>query len=512
MTAAGCVHLIGAGPGDPALITVRGRQRLAAADVVVFAGDRVPDRLLRWARPDAERIDVDAGASGTLDPDAIHRLLADRASTGKTVAHLTTGDPFTSGAAPEAARYLHDRGIRIEVVPGVPRHVAAPGLAGVAIAGGDAADAVLFLPCDPAAMDEAPAVDWNRVAPSSATLVSEGRGARLARIAGELLRHGRSPEDRAALVLHGTLPAQRTIEGTLREVQAAARELAESVTAVLVVGRSSRRRASLRWFDARPLFGKRILVTRPLAQAAAFVDRLADLGADPIEAPMIRIAPPEDEGPLEAACAAAGSFDWIVFTSANGVDAFMEHLLTGPRDVRALGTSRLCAVGPATSARLRRHGLEVDLMPAEHRAEAVAAALRRNHDVAGARILLPRADIARAALPDELRRAGAEVIDVAAYRTVPVTDAEGIDVSRMLRERRIDVVTFTSASTVRNFVARLGPEPAADLLADLVVASIGPVTADAARRFGIATAIMPSTYTVPALAEAIAEHFNSRRP
>ena len=510
MTTAGCVHLIGAGPGDPSLITVRGRQRLAAADVVVFAGRRVPERLLRWARSDAERIDLDAGPSGTLDADATHRLLADRAAKGLTVAHLTSGDPFASGAAADAARYLHDRGVRIEVVPGVPPHFAAPGLAGVAIAGGDAADAVLLLPCGPAATGETLTVDRTRMAPD-ATLVSEGRGSRLARIGDELLRHGWSPAERATLVLHGTLPGQRAVEGTLRDVQAAAREVAESATAVLVVGRNSRRRAPLRWFDARPLSGRRVLVTRPRAQAAALVDRLAEFGADPIEAPMIRIAPPRDEGPLEAACAAVGSFDWIVFTSVNGVDAFMKRLLAGPRDVRALGTSRLCAVGPATSARLRRHGLEVDLMPAEHRGEAVAAALRRNH-VAGARILLPRADIARAALPDELRRAGAEVVDVAAYRTVLVTDAEGIDVSRMLRERRIDVVTFTSASTVRNLATRVGPERAADLLADVVVACIGPVTADAARRLGIDTTVMPSTYTVPALAEAIAAHFDSGRP
>ena len=193
LTAAGCVHLIGTGPGDPSLITVRGRQRLAAADVVVFAGRHVQDRLLRWARPDAERIEVDAGASEALDPSVIHRLLADRAGKGMMVAHLTAGDPFASGAAAKAADYLHDRGIRIEVVPGVPPHVAAPGLAGVAITGGDAADAVLFLPSDPAAKDEAPAVDWNRVAPPTATLVGEGRGAHLARIVDELLRHGPVP-------------------------------------------------------------------------------------------------------------------------------------------------------------------------------------------------------------------------------------------------------------------------------------------------------------------------------
>ena len=508
MTARGCVHLIGTGPGDPSLITVRGRERLAAADVVVYAGRRVPPRLLRWARPDAERVDVDSRASGILDADATHRLLADRAGKGLSVAHLTSGDPFASGAAAEAARRLHDRGVRIEVVPGVPPHFAAPGLAGVAVAGGDAADAVLLLPGERGAADRAAAVDRTRTAPRDATLVSEGCGSGLARLADELLLHGWSPEEQATLVVHGTLPAQRTIDGTLRDVQAAAREVAESATAVLVVGRNSRRRAPLRWFDARPLFGKRVLVTRPRAQAAA----LADLGADPIEAPMIRIEPPEDEGPLEAACAAVGSFDWIVFTSVNGVDAFLGRLLAGPRDVRALGTSRLCAVGPATAARLRRHGLVVDLMPAEHRAEAAAAALRRDHDVAGARILLPRADIARPALPDELRRTGAEVVDVAAYRTVPVTDAEGIDVARMLREGRIDVVTFTSASTVRSLAARVRPATAADLLAGVVVASIGPVTAAAARRLGVDTTVMPSTFTVPALVEAIAAHFDSGRP
>lgn len=512
MTAAACVHLIGAGPGDPALITLRGRQRLAAADVVVFGGRRIPDRLLGWARADAERIDVDAGAPGPLDADAVHLLLADRAGKGMTVAHLTPGDPLASGTAAEAARYLHDRGVRVEVVPGLPPHVAAPGLAGVAIAGAGGAEAVVCVRCGPAGRNDAPPVDWSRAAPSAVTLVGEGHGAQLASICEELLRHGWPPEAPATLVLHGTLPAQKTTEGSLREVQAAARRVADTANAVLVAGRNSRRRPSLRWFDERPLFGRRILVTRPLAQAAALVDRLADLGADPIEAPMIRILPLADEAPLEAACAAASTFDWIVFTSANGVEAFMKRLLAGSRDVRTLGPTRLCAVGPATEARLRRYGLAVDLVPEEHRAEAVSAALLRDHDVSGARILLPRADIARATLPNELRRAGAEVVDVAAYRTVPVSDADGTDVSRMLRERRIDVVTFTSASTVRGFVARVGAESLAGLLENVSVASIGPVTADAARRLGIDTVIMPSTYTVPALAEAIAAHFDPGRP
>ena len=509
MTATGCVHLIGAGPGDPFLVTVRGRQRLTAADVVV-ADAGVHPRLLRWARPDAERIDLAAGTTGSGDRTAILRLLADRAASGRAVARLMRGDPLASPDGVEAARFLHDRGIRFELVPAVAAPIAAPGFAGVPITGQNPAGALIFFPGGEAGSHPAPAVEWSRVAASGATLVSEGGTTHLAQIVGELLRHGRSPDEPATLVLNGTLPTQRTIEGSLRDARGATREIAEGATAVLVVGPAARRQAGLRWFDVRPLFGKRVLVTRPRAQSAAFVELLANLGADAVEAPTIRIVPPADSAPLEAACAAAATFDWIVFTSVNGVDAFMECLLAGPRDVRALGSSRLCAIGPATSARLRRYGLRVDLLPAEHRAEAISAALRRDYDVAGARILLPRADIARGELPGELRRAGAEVADVAAYRTVPVED-EGIDVSRMLREREIDVVTFTSASTVRSFVTRLGPEPATDLLARVVVASIGPVTAAAARQLGIVTTIMPSTYTIPALAEAIVAHFERPR-
>ena len=262
-------------------------------------------------------------------------------------------------------------------------------------------------------------------------------------------------------------------------------------------------------FDSRPLFGRCILVTRPREQAAELVNLLLDLGANPIEAPMIRIVPPDDYGPLDEACAATATFDWIVFTSANGVDAFMERLFTGSRDARTLNGVRLCTIGPATAERLGRYGLKVDLAPAEHRAEAVSEALRREQDLTGARVLLPQADLARELLPIELRRAGAEVIEVTAYRTVPAAQepASGRDIYEMLLEQEIDVVTFTSASTVRNFATLLGAKPAADLLRTTVVASIGPVTAEAAQHLGIETTIMPATYTVPALAEAIAAHF-----
>jgi uroporphyrinogen III methyltransferase/synthase len=278
---------------------------------------------------------------------------------------------------------------------------------------------------------------------------------------------------------------------------------------VLIVGRVAALRAHLRWFDARPLYGRRILVTRPREQAAEMVGLIESLGAEAIEAPMIRIAPPDDYGPLDEACADVGRFDWILFSSVHAVDALVRRLLASRLDLRALQGVRLGAVGPAAAERLLQLGLKVDLVPGEYRAEAVVQALSQAHQVRGLKVLLPRSDIGREVSADQLRRQGAEVTEVVAYRTVVVEpEREGEpDVYRMLLDRRIDVVTFTSASAVRNFVRVLGAEPAADLLRTIVVASIGPVTAEAAAQYNIQTTIVPTQYTVPALVEAIVEHF-----
>ena len=379
----GRVFLIGAGPGDPALLTVRGQRLLRSADVIVH-DHGVHHRLLETAHPEAERIDIAALASRSGYPQAVGLLLAEKAAAGLTVARLTAGDPLDAAAGEAAALRAAD--VAFTVVPAIPR-----------------------------------------------------------------------------------LPSEITCAG--------------------------------------PLAGKRILVTRPRDQAADLADRLRDLGAEPVEAPTIRIAPPEDYGPLDTACAAAGSFDWIVFTSVNGVDAFMRRLLDGPRDIRVLGGVRLCAIGPATAARLRRHGLEADLMPQEHRAEAVFDALQRSGSLAGVRVLLARADIAREMLADALREAGADVTEATGYRTVLADGWTGPELQARLRARPVDAVTFTSASTVRNFVEILGPEPATELLSATCVAAIGPVTAAVASELGIETTVMPATYTIPALVDAIAEHF-----
>ena len=263
--------------------------------------------------------------------------------------------------------------------------------------------------------------------------------------------------------------------------------------------------------ETRPLAGKRILVTRPRAQAPELTERLAALGAESIEAPAIRIVPPDDLQPLDDACAAAASFAWMVFTSANAVDAFLQRLAAAGGCDGKLAGVRICAIGPATGARLARHGLSVDLAPSDHRGEGVIAALRAALDLRGTRILLPRADIARPLLPDALRAAGADVTEVTAYRTVAAAGWPGNAVREMIARKEIDVTTFTSASAVRSAVHSLGAERAAGLLGGAVVAAIGPVTARAARQLGVETTVMPSIYTVPALARAIADHFAGRR-
>jgi uroporphyrinogen III methyltransferase/synthase len=355
-------------------------------------------------------------------------------------------------------------------------------------------------------------VDWASLARLDGTLVCYAGPQQLPQIL-QALAAVRPSDETAALIYNGTLPTQQTISGSLGEVARAVKHASDRRAGVLVVGRVAALREYLRWFDVRPLFGKRVLVTRPREQAGELVDRLEAMGAEAIEAPMIRIAPPEDHGSLDEACANAGAFDWIVFSSVNAVEAFLDRLQRTPLDLRALGGVKLCVVGSATAERLARHGLKADLVPGEYRAEAVLEALSRQGDLRGLKVLLPRADVGREIIAEGLRKHGVAVTEVVAYRTVavdPERDGEP-DVYRMLLDRRIDVVTFTSASAVRSLVRVLGAEPAADLLRTTVVASIGPVTAQVAAQYQIQSTVVPAEFTVPALVGAIVAHYTAER-
>jgi len=507
-----CVYIVGAGPGDPTLISVRGQQVLQAADVVVY-DHRVHARLLRSAKAGAERIDVGAAAPKSLDQDAICYLLAEKAREGRTVVRLKWGDPFVFDSGGKEALFLHEQRIPFEVVPGIPVAIGSTAYAGVPVTYPGAGDLLTFVRGHESEVDAPPDVDWPRLAGLGGTLVCYAGARQVGAIAEALTSNGRSADEDAALIYHGTLPSQETLQGTLGDIASLARD---GSAALLVVGPVAGLRQHLRWFDERPLFGKRIVVTRSIEQAGELIEMLEERGAEAIPAPTIKIAPPEDLTVLDQACAKAGEFDWIVFTSGNGVQYFMERLLT-VSDVRELKGVRICTIGPSTASRLARYGIRVDLTPDEFRAEAVVEALKAsastNGDgkdtLRGRRFLLPRADIARDLLADELRAAGAEVTDVAAYRTILAgsdRDSEP-DIYRMLLDRQIDAVTFTSASTVKNFVRILGAEQAVDLLRTTVVASIGPVTAEAAQQLDIATHVMPGRYTIPDLVDALVEHF-----
>ena len=505
------IYLIGAGPGDPSLLTVKGHRYLTTADVVVY-DHLVHQRMLNLVRPDAERIDVGPAAPRPLEQDAICLLLAEKAGEGKTVARLKWGDPFVFDSGGKEALFLHEHGLPFEVVPGILSTIGSPTYAGIPVTYPEAGDTLTLVRGHEGETSLPLKVAWSRLARLKGTIVTHAAGPQLAKVVRALRRHGRPASEPTALVYRGTLPSQHTIQGTLEEIEHLVSRADHHETAVLVVGRVVALRDHLRWYDTRPLFGVRVVVTRPRAQAAELVTRLEQLGAEPIEAPTIEIVAPEDPAPLDRACAQIAAFDWVVFTSANAVSHFMRRLLAGPGDIRDLKGVKLCAVGPATAEALSQYSIRTDLVPEEYRTKGVIRALRQDRDLTGTRILLPRADLARDLLPAKLRQAGADVTAVTTYRTAPVDleAGDGPDIYRLLLERQVDIVTFTSGSSVKNFVRALGTEQAADLLRRVDVACIGPVTADVATRLGISTTIMPADYTVPAMVRAIVDHVTAR--
>ncbi len=507
------VYLIGAGPGDPGLMTVKGAECLRAADVVIH--DRlVSARLLALARPGTELIEVGPASPRPLDQDAINYLLAEKAREGHVVARLKWGDPFLFDGSGREALFLHEQHIPFEVVPGIPPAIAGPAYAGVPLTAPGVSDTVTLLRGFEDEARTPSAVDWPSLARLGGTVVCYAGPRQLPEMLDAMASAGWPPNGNLVLIHEATLPGQRTNAGTLADLRERVRAHAPRTPAVLVAGPLVGLREHARWFDSRPLFGRRVLVTRPREQAGPLVDRLVALGADAVEAPMIRIEPPEDAAPLLAAAAQASGFDWIVFSSRNAVASFMDALLGEGRDLRALAGPRLCVVGTGTAEALVSYGIRPDLIPRVFTAEGIVTAMLETGPMTAARVLIPHADIGREVVGDGLRLAGADVLDVVAYRTV---EEEGQtaghpDVYRLLLDRQLDVVTFTSPSAVRSFVRSIGVDQAADLLQQVAVASIGPVTTHAARELGLTVAIQPSTHTVPALVEAIAAHFARPTP
>jgi uroporphyrinogen III methyltransferase / synthase len=510
------VSFVGAGPGDAGLLTVGGLSRIQAADVILH-DPQISKTILQHARSDAEIIDVGRTAPGGPAHEAISYLIADKAREGRKVVRLKWGDPFVFDRGTEEALWLEEQRVPFEVVPGVPAGIAVPAYAGVAVAG-PGANAVTLVRGFEDKDRTLPDVDWEALARLRGTVVCYAGAQQLPQVLQAMLTHGWAADSEALIVYNGTLPGQESLRGTLAELHELTGHAPRRVPGVLIAGPVVALRDHLRWFDARPLFGRRVLVTRPRDQAGELVTALEAAGAETVVAPMIAITAPDDPTPLLRAAARPDTFDWIVFASANGVEAFMTAFFQRHLDIRGLSGPRLCAVGTGTADKLRRYGIAVDLIPGEFRSEAVVAALAAETTLDGCRVLLPRADIGREVLADELRARGALVTEVVAYQTVldPMTREATPDVYGMLLQNRLDVVTFTSASAVRNFTRIYGTDQAVDLLNNTVVAAIGPVTTEAATQLGVTVAIQPATYTIQALVAAIADHFagavNEARP
>ena len=497
------VYLIGAGPGAPGLLTSRGRQCLASADVVIY--DRTVDaRLLALAAPDAERIDVGRPSREATDQDAISYLLTEKAREGKVVARLKMGDPFLFDHGGEEALFLHEQGIPFEVVPGVPVSLSTAAYAGIPLTYPGGGDTLTFVRGHEGTGGKL-RVSWTHLAKLEGTVASYGGRDELRAMVRGLLDHGRSADERAALVLHGATVGQQTVTGTLHDMAARLDDGLDG-SATLVVGKVVGLRDHLRWYDQRPLFGRRVLVTRSREFAGELVSLLEDAGAEAIQAPVLRVAPVDGFEALDAAVDSMRAFDWVIFTTVNGADALINRLRARGRDARALAGPKLCAVGVGSADRLARFGVHVDLAVEGQGVDAVLEALGGTSMVAGTQILVPCNVSGHDSLGEALAEQGAVVTLAPAFHTVPVDDNPELDVYGQLLQGRIDVVTFTSAAAVRSFAALYGADQSADLFAHTTVATVAGAT-DAVRRLGVQPAIVPGFPSIPALVDAIRGHF-----
>ncbi len=499
----GKVYLVGAGPGDPELITARGLRRLQEADLVLYDALVHPDQL-EAANPEAELVFVGkrAGRPGRRQAQ-INRRLVDAARAGKTVVRLKGGDPYLFGRGSEEAELLASEGIPFEVVPGVPSPLAATAYAGLSLTHRELASSVAYITATESTEKDRTSHDWSKLATATQTLVIFMGVRKLDSLAKLLIEHGRPPETPAAVIHWASLPKQRTVVGDLTNIHRLASEAGLGLPALTIVGEVVHLRENLRWFDTKPLFGKRILITRAPQQAGSLTSLLRDDGAQPVLAPTIRLAPAPDPAAVRDAVSRMSDYDWVIFTSANAVEATFDALLESGLDTRAVAGPRLCAIGKKTEGALRVHGVRPDLVPDDARAEGVVEALRP-HVERGAKVLLPRARVARELVPEALAEAGARVDVVAVYETLAPTEKEAERIRSLVDPSECDAVFFTSSSTVDNLVDVLGADASARLSA-LALFSIGPVTTQTADARGLdiaRTAAEPTIESLVATARA----------
>jgi uroporphyrinogen III methyltransferase/synthase len=505
----GHVSLLGAGPGDPELITVRALRKLKQADVILYDA-LVHPVMLEHRKPGAELVFVGkrAGRSSERQSSINDKLIA-AARTGASVVRLKGGDPYLFGRGSEEAEALVAAGISFDVVPGVASPMAASAYSGISLTHRNLASSVAYVTATESVEKDESAHDWDKLATATQTLVFFMGLRKLDSLMQRLIEHGRDPETPAAVVSNASLPTQRTVVGKVRDIAQLAHDAGLEMPALTIVGAVVNLHPQLRWFQEQPLFGKRILITRPEGQSEEMAQALREVGADPLELPTVRIVPPSDPARFAEHVLAAGSYDWAIFTSVNGVEAFFEVLDREQRDARVLGGVAVAAIGPATRAALWKRGIRADVMPSEYVGEAVAAGiLAREPDLTGKRILIARAEVAREVLPDLLRARGATVDVVPAYQTLPALPERFVELRKLLSSGSIDIVAFTSSSTVERLVEGLG-EGASELLRRTLVAAIGPITAGSAERLGLPAQVVAREYTGPGLIAALTEHMRA---
>ena len=495
----GICFLAGAGPGDIGLVTLRLKEVVESADMVVYDYLCNPD-ILKWAPAGAEIVYAGKKAGQhTLKQEEIDALLVEKTRVGKRVVRLKGGDPFVFGRGGEEAVALAAAGLRFEVIPGISSAIAAPAYAGIPVTHREhTAQLTIFTGHEDPAKTES-SLDFAHLAGTPGTKVMLMGVERIGAITGKFLEHGAAPETPVALVRWGTTGRQQTLRGTLADIAERVATSGFQAPAVAVFGDVVKLRDQLNWFETRPLFGKRIVVTRTRQQAGALSAALRGLGADVFELPTIRIEPPENLREFAELVRDAHTYEWLLFTSPNGVTAFFDLFFKMYDDVRSIGGVKIAAIGPATAAKVREYKLGVDLQPKEYVAEAIVEAFKAQGSIENVTILLARAEQARDILPKELARLGA-IVDVgAAYRTVPETEDVSGALARFKAEGA-DMITFTSSSTVENFMAlKLALPPG------LKTASIGPVTSATMRELGLKVDVEAREYDIPGLVRAVLE-------
>lgn len=501
----GIVYLVGAGPGDPGLITLKGIRCLQEAQVIIY--DRLINPvLLNYASPETELVFLGKiPGSNRSRQEEINRLLVNRAKEGKVVVRLKGGDPFVFGRGGEEAEVLAAHNLPFEIVPGITSAIAVPAYAGIPLTHRGYTSSLGIVTGNQDVDKGEDGINWGEIASAVGTLVILMGMANLKEITTGLVRAGREPETPAALIYCGTFSEQQTYVGTLADIAQKAAAAGLTNPAVLVVGDVVALREKLKWREKKPLFGKRVLVTRAREQAGSLSRAIAALGGEPFEFPVIKVTPPDDFSPFDQAIAFIESYDWIIFTSVNGVKFFFRRLAEQKKDIRRLKDIHLGAIGPRTKEALENYGLMVDFVPESYRAEEISAGLKYRL-FPGARVLLPRAKGARDVLVTALTDLGTYVDEVTAYQTIG--DKGNIELVRfMLAKGHIHVITFTSSSTVRNFISmlNLNASDLADLLAKVTVACIGPVTAQTAIEAGLKVDIIAREYTVEGLVKALVD-------